>query len=222
MTVRVVCISREPGAEGESVGRIVSERLGLQYVDEEVISRAAERGGVDAAQLADAEQRKSRLLRVVEMLSDMGSASGVVGAEPAPVRSEREDLHRDLIRGVVEEIAGEGNAVIVAHAASMALSGRDGMLRVLVTASPEVRVRRLTESEGGEDQAAKLVREGDAARAAYFKRFYSIDRELPTHYDLVVNTDVLGPEQVAEIVVHAANLAGGPDWRPELSRPESQ
>ncbi|HEX9416311.1 MAG TPA: cytidylate kinase-like family protein [Gaiellaceae bacterium] len=221
MTVRVVCISRESGAEGETIGRLVSERLGLQYVDEEVISRAAERGGVHADQLADSEQRKSRLLRVVEVLSDMGTGSGIVGAEPAPARTEREDLHRDLIRGVVEEIAGEGNAVIVAHAASMALAGQEGMLRVLVTASPQVRIRRLTESPGSEGDAQKLVKEDDAARALYFKRFYSIDRELPTHYDLVVNTDVLEPEQAAEIVVHAANVAGGPDWRPAISRPEA-
>ena len=34
MATRVVCISREIGAEGETVGRLVAERLGLQYVDE--------------------------------------------------------------------------------------------------------------------------------------------------------------------------------------------
>jgi len=46
------------------------------------------------------------------------------------------------------------NAVIVAHAASMALSGREGMLRVLITASPEVRIQRLTATEGRHERAA--------------------------------------------------------------------
>jgi cytidylate kinase-like protein len=219
LTVRVVCISRAPGAEGEQVGRLVSERLGLQYVDEEVISRAAAKGGVEASQVADTEQRKSRILRVIELLTDAGTMTPAVGVEPTSIRASREEGHRELIRGVVEEIAGEGNAVIVAHAASMALSGREGMLRVLVTASPDVRIGRLVNSEGGEDRAAKLVKEGDSARASYLKRFYDIDRELPTHYDLVVNTDALEPEQAAEIIVHAANVAGGPNWRPALSRP---
>jgi cytidylate kinase len=74
------------------------------------------------------------------------------------------------------------------------------MLRVLVTASPEVRAGRLGE------EGAKLVREGDAARASYFKSFYSVERELPTHYDVVVNTDRLTPEQAAEVVAQAAEL----------------
>jgi cytidylate kinase len=207
--VRVVCISREVGAEGETVGRLVAERLGLQYVDEAVITRAAERGGVEEDQLADTEQRRSRIRRVIELLTDAGTATGVPGVEPSSVRAAREESHRTLIRGVIEEIAAEGNAVIVAHAASMALAGSDGMLRVLVTASPEERVKRLAEEEGNANaDAARLVKESDAARAEYFKRFYDVERELPTHYDLVVNTDVIGPEQAAEIVVHAAKLAG--------------
>lgn len=205
VSARVVCISRELGAGGEQVGRMVAERLGLQYVDEEVIARAAERGGVDSGLLADTEQRKSRLLRIVELLADAGAASGYVGTETSAVRGSREESHRDLIRAVIEEIAGEGNAVIVAHAASMALTGRDGVLRVLLTALPETRIKRLAESEGVDDrEAAKLVKQGDAARAEYVKKFYSIDRETPTHYDVVVNTGTLGPERAAELIAHAA------------------
>ena len=40
-------------------------------------------------------------------------------------------------------------------------------------------------------------------RRDYLKRFYELDEELPTHYDLVVNTDVLTLEQAAGLVVHA-------------------
>jgi len=209
IAARVVCISRETGAEGEAVGRAVAKRLGLQYVDEEVIARAAERGGVDEDQLADAEQRKSRIRRVLELLTDSGSAAGAQVTEPAALRAEREERQRGLIRDVIDEIAAEGNAVIVAHAASVALAGTEGILRVLVTASPEERVKRLVEAEDiANADAARAVMESDQARADYFRAFYGVGQELPTHYDLVVNTDVLGPDQAAEIVVFTARLSG--------------
>lgn len=204
MTARVVCISRERGADGERVGRLVSEALGLQYLNEEVIARAAGRAEVDTATLADAEQRKSWLQRVAELLADAGTASSI-SVEPSAVRRAEEESHREAIRAVIEDIAGEGSAVIVAHAASVALAGREGVLRVLVVASPELRARRIAEADGVDPgQAAKLVSEGDADRAAYLKSFYGVDRELPTHYDLVVNTDRLDAERAAEAIVHAA------------------
>ena len=88
----------------------------------------------------------------------------------------------------IEEAAGRGNVVIVAHAASFALAGKEGILRVLVTASPDTRAGR---AEGS-------IKDSDAERADYLRRFYGVEQELPTHYDLVVNTDVVSVERAAD------------------------
>jgi cytidylate kinase len=202
MPVDVVCISRDIGAGGEVVGQVVAERLGLRYVDEEVVALAAERGGVETGTVANAEERRSRMDRVLRLMTDAGT-TGVMGIEPIAVREGRERGHRDLILDVLQEIGEEGDAVIVAHAASFALAGRKGILRVLVTGSPEARARRLAES-GEKADTARAVREGDEAREQYLHRFYNIDRESPSHYDVVVNTDVVTPEQAGEIVISAA------------------
>ena len=53
-------------------------------------------------------------------------------------------------------------------------------------------------------KAARAVKDSDAGRRDYLKRFYEIDEELPTHYDLVVNTDVLTFERAADLVSRAA------------------
>ena len=36
------------------------------------------------------------------------------------------------------------------------------------------------------------------------KRFYGVERELPTHYDIVVNTDVLTLHQASNVIIAAA------------------
>ena len=95
--------------------------------------------------------------------------------------------------------------VIVTHAASYALSGRSDVLRVLISASPETRVLRIAEAKAcSESDAAKAMARGDAGRADYLKRFYHVDSELPTHYDLAINTDRLDAEAAAELIVGAA------------------
>ena len=50
------------------------------------------------------------------------------------------------------------------------------------------------------------MKESDAARRDYLKRFYDVDEELPIQYDLVVNTDVLSVEQASELVSHAGAM----------------
>ena len=56
----------------------------------------------------------------------------------------------------------------------------------------------------GEKQAAKAVTEDDAGRAAYLKQFYGVDSELPTHYDLALNSDSLSTGVIAQLIVRAA------------------
>jgi cytidylate kinase len=112
---------------------------------------------------------------------------------------------RTLIRETIRETAAQGGVVIVAHGAAFALAGREGLLRVLVTAPIELRTRRIAEARGTDAaQATKELKRSDEARAAYLKTFHGVDRELPTHYDLVVNTETLEPDAAAEIVARAA------------------
>jgi cytidylate kinase len=112
---------------------------------------------------------------------------------------------RVLIREAIEQTAAQGNVVIVAHAASYALPQGPEVLRVFVTTSPATRVKRMAEWEGFDQaRAARAVKDSDAGRRDYLKRFYDVDDELPTHYDLVVNTDVLSVDQAVELVLLAA------------------
>ena len=68
-----------------------------------------------------------------------------------------------------------------------------------------MRVQRLAASEGLVlAAAAAAVATSDAERRDYLMRFYGIKEELPTHYDLVINTEVLTPGQAAAAIVSTA------------------
>jgi cytidylate kinase len=207
MARTVVCISHAAGAGGEEVGRLVAERLGFLYVNEEIVARAAAKGGVDAADVADEERRKSLAARALNAIAQGGGEAWTLGAV-GPLSSREEldsDDIRSLIRETIEQTAARGKSVIVAHAASYAIGHGDGVLRVLVTASPETRTTRVAEAEGLDQAgAARAVKESDAGRADYLKRFYDVREESPTHYDLVLNTDALSIEQAADLIARGA------------------
>jgi cytidylate kinase len=205
----VVCISTTDGAAGEAVAPLVAKALGLPLINEQIVARAAREAGVQPHVVADVEQRKSLVARLLKEVPAAGmagaSVSGLVGAAPlVDEATPTTDELRGLIRSTIEEIARQGDAVISAHAASLALADESDVLRVLITASPETRAKRIAESrECDAKEAEKLVSRGDTNRADYLKRFYKIAAELPTHYDVVLNTDRMTAEQTADVIVQA-------------------
>ncbi len=160
----------------------------FRYVDDEIILAAARTEKLYPEAVSEAESRSAGRKLEVDFH-----------------RFEQTETLRDLIRAAILETADEGNVVIVRHAASFALADRENVLRVLVTASTESRLRRLSDVEGLDAKSAeKILKDSDKSRAAYLKRFYGVSRELPTHYDLVVNTDRLAPEAAVQSIVGAA------------------
>ncbi len=196
-----ICISHATGAAGAEVGRLLAEQLGLRYVDDEVIAEAADWAGLDPAFVADAERRKSFVSRLLGGMGG-GSTMRLPTGEAARALPSDADL-RALISDAVSSIVRQGGAVIVAHAASFAVAPGEAM-RVFVTASPSTRGDRLARERSlGAGDAVQALRAEDAGRADYLKRFYGVERELPTHYDLVINTDAVSPAAAAAVVAAA-------------------
>jgi cytidylate kinase len=207
MSYRTICVSRDAGAAGEEIGQAVATSLGFRYVDEDIVRAAADRTGVDLETAMSAEQRRTLAHKLLDLLAQNGGALGSYAFAPelhhSGVTTDSGQQIPEVIREVVRETADAGEAVIVAHAASHVLAGRPEVLRTLVTASPQVRAKRLGELPGvGDGEAA--VREADKARADYLQRFHEVKRELPTHYDLVLNTDMLSIGAAAAVIADAA------------------
>jgi cytidylate kinase len=178
----VICIARVPGAGAADVGKRVAEALGFQLVDNAILQLAAVRSDVSVDDLVNIEQRGAQ-------------TSGDVSA----------DQLQAYIRESIDEAANHGNLVIMSHAASIALAGRNGVLRVLVSASPQVRAGRIAEERGiSETDASALVAADDDNRRDYLQRFYGIESESPLHYDMVLNSDVLPQDVIVDVIIRAA------------------
>ncbi len=200
----VVSISRTLGAGGEEIGRPCSKELGYSYMDDDVIVQAAERAGVSPETIGEVEHSQSLLARILDSAGS-GPVSGPIYHSADPTFwSNAPALYQDLIVRVIRETARNGRIVIVAHGASIPLAGMPGLLRVLITASPKVRGERIRGADLDEQKAQETIEASDKERARFLRRFYNLERELPTHYDLVVNTDDLSVDEAAKLIANAA------------------
>src|SRR3569832_1998981 len=191
----------------ETISADVAHQLGFRYVDEEIVTRAAQKRNLTPTEVASAERRKSLLANAIAEIGD--NASDLIAYFANNKEATRpSDEMRELIRQAILETADEGKVVIVAHAASYALARRKQVLRVLITGSEFGRVTKWSTTSGGRSPraAAEAIRDSDAARADYLRRFYDVKQELPEHYDITLSVDSFQPAAIREIILAAARL----------------
>jgi cytidylate kinase len=78
-----------------------------------------------------------------------------------------------------------------------------GGLKVLLEAPEDVRARRVANREGVTDVSHVLMenRHREASEAKRYREYYGFDPNDPRHYDLVIDSSHLTPDQIADKVV---------------------
>ncbi len=218
MTASTITFAVQLGSDGFAVARGVAERLKYHYLDWEVTSRAAADAGVSTEMVAQSEQSRGTLQRIVQSLmassslisEDVTLLSGPSAAAMSTAIGQlNSGGYRYFVEDVVRELAERGEAVIVGHAGQVILQGDDQVLKVLICGSARRRAERLAaEGKQSFDAAMNAVQKSDKERKAFFKKAYGVDL-LDAHlYDLTINTDRLSLEEIIESVLsHADSIA---------------
>jgi cytidylate kinase len=203
----LITISRQFGAGGSLVARLVAERLNWSVIDNELVDEVARRIGMPAEEVAEKEERVPSF---VERLARALVASPEVPLVTAtPVESLDEAELVKVTEVVVSEVAQHGKVVLVGRAASAVLARESGALHVQLVAPLPFRVRVVAERTGLDLKAAeKQAGETDAQRGRYHKQYYNRDWSDPVNYHMVLNTGALGFEGAANLIVSRARELG--------------
>ena len=207
----VVTIGRMYGAGGETVGRMVAERLGAELVDRKIFEEVARRLELPADEVEQLEEVPGTFLNRV--LQALGTASIEFAAPPEatawtpPYSDPTFDTRRAVLQitqEVIREAARTGNAVVVGRGAAYILHDHRAAHHVFLRGSEAGRAAAMREGLGiGEEEARHRLKRMDANRRAYIRQVYNHDWLDPNHYDLVLDTVRLGYDRAAAAIVAA-------------------
>jgi cytidylate kinase len=199
-----ITISREYGAGGSVVARLVADALRWRLVDNQVVEEVARRAGLTPDDVARREERgPSFVERLARALST--ATPELLGPTTVQPPEEEESRLVKLTEQVVRDACADGHVVLVGRAAVALLGSRDDALHVRVVADPEHRTRVIMDRLGvARDEAVKQIKAVDANRARYHRLWYDRDWHESRNYHLTLNTGWLGLERSAELVVRAA------------------
>src|SRR3989449_3863107 len=107
-----------------------------------------------------------------------------------------------LFRSVIAEAAAHGRIVLVGRGAQAVLAQRPDALHVYVVAPKPWRMKLAVERLGvSPAEVDKVVDETDRQRDQYVRTYYGRQRQDVVNYDMVVNTEKLGIDGAAALVV---------------------
>jgi cytidylate kinase len=182
-----VAISREAGAGGAEIGRLVAARLGCDCLGNQLLTCMAEQYGLPEGLLHLVDETTSGWLHeTVRLWLDR--------------RAITQDEYVMHLGQLLVLATRQGSAVFVGRGAQFLLPRERG-LAVRIVAPLERRIARAMERRKlGREAATAHVRDTDEGRMSFVRRHFHADVADPRVYDLVVNLEYLDREAAAEVV----------------------
>lgn len=180
----VITISREYGSGGRYVGRLLADKMGINFYDKDIINMVSEESGLGVNYIINSEQK-------------------LVSAKFASNNDDRIFISYEK---VIKKIAHD-SCVIIGRCADYILRKNKNTIRVFLYSDMDSKVKRCVKYYGvSKDSAVHTIMKTNKERAKHYK--YYTDREWNdfNNYDLVINVDSLGVEKTASVIWEFINL----------------
>lgn len=224
----VITVSGTLGSGAREIAQAVAEKLGLGYVDHEILVEAARQLGVSVAAVESRDERPStmgeRLASVMRTLMERSAAAGAAdplaggglemvlartygeAAELPETGSLTDESYLKTLASVIREVAARGDVVILGRGSQAILQEDPDTLHVWVAAPKQHRIAHLVEREGmAPDAAEKRIKESDHNRQAFHRRYFKIDADDARLYDLVINARRVSTPLAVKLIALAVN-----------------
>lgn len=188
----VITIGREYCSGGKKIGKMLAEKLGIEFYDATILREKARESGLDEGlfDMFDEQPTRSFLFSVVMDPYAIDSAVN----EGKVIEAQRK---------VICDAADKGSCVIVGRRADKILEDRDNVLSIFIGADMNDRVKTyMSRHNETEKTARKTIERKDRERASYYNYFADGKWGKASNYDLCFNTSKISSEKIVDIISH--------------------
>ncbi|MCI7322581.1 MAG: cytidylate kinase-like family protein [Lachnospiraceae bacterium] len=195
----IYTIGRELGSCGYTVGKLLSERLGIKLYDKELLAQAAKDSGF-CQEIFEKQDEKPTSSFLYSLVMDTYSGGNYSSAPflDMPLNHKVFLAQFDTIK----KIADRESCVMVGRCADYALASHKDVLNVFIHAEMDDRVKRISKRENVTEHKAKdMIQKSDKQRSSYYNYYTCKKWGDSRSYDLSLNTSKLSPEQCVDMIL---------------------
>ena len=177
----IITISREFGSGGETIARLVAEKMLFLLVNKETIAQGLAEYGIE---------------KPAPRLEDLIGEEDQVGLQ-----------YLEAMHNYIYDLAIRNDLIILGRGGSVLFCDYPPALHVKLIAQFTQRVQRVMKLyDLKPETAVKLIKEQDCSTRQYYRRVFNMNWANLRSYDLVINTEKMALEDVADIIIAAYRI----------------
>jgi cytidylate kinase len=196
--IKIITIEREYGSGGGEIAQLVAQQLGWKLWDQLLTEEIAKLANCPKAVVEVREERADPLYYRLFKSFLRGSYEGSLNAHKLNVVDSESILR--ITERVVQQVAKEGNSVIVGRGSQQFLKNRQDTFRVFLYAPREDKVRRLLDRGKTQIEAEQLVDTVDRERGDFIQKYFGVEWPDRGIYHTMINSTI-GNQAVVDMIL---------------------
>jgi cytidylate kinase len=196
----VITISRQFGAGGRSLGKMIADELGYRFLDDLIIQELAEKANVTTDSIKSMERTAGSMVsKIISGMLNRSYMERIIGAGKGYIN---EEVYVELLRNVITTFAEEDNVVLLGRGGQYILKDHKGTFHILLISDMKHRIEFMQRYyDMSDERAKKAIQQGQIRRHNLYKKLHRRNYNDPDFYHLVLNMSKLSLEKALAIVI---------------------
>jgi cytidylate kinase len=200
----VITISRQFGAGGITLGKMIAEKFGYTFADTEIIKMVAEMANVSTHFVETVEREAGgKFAKFISKTVSKPLVERILKDERGYID---EEIYLDYLVLIIAQMGDDGNVVILGRGSQYILNDHPDAYHVLLIDTFENRVRFIQKNyELSQGRASQAVKNEDKRRFNLYKKLGKTDYDNPDLYHLVLNMARIRLDKALQLVTNLVN-----------------
>lgn len=190
----VITISRQFASLGRPVAQSLSEKLGIEFWDRDIVEETAKRMKESVTVISDAEESARSAFSLLRQKYRMS----------LPTYNITDEIF-EIQKNIIRDVASKESCIILGRCGDSILKDFTNTFHVYLYAPYEYRLKNCIEVYQMEErEAAKMIRNVDLSRRYYQKRYCPETKSIFDYKDMMLDVSKFGVDGTAEIIAGIA------------------
>lgn len=185
----VVTIARQFGSLGRPIARKVSEKLGIEYYDRDIVELAAKSLGLPVSTISNVEEHAKSAFFNMNYPLGMGT-------------TEIQDDVFSAQRKIITDLAEKESCIIVGRCSDHILRDCKNIINIFIYAPYAARLRNCVEELNmSPAEAKKMIASVDKARESYHRHYCGYSMSDKDYKHVMLDSSLLGVDGTCDVLV---------------------